>query len=168
MNSALYANKAGYSSNGKIVPVEHFCHWQLSRHYYYVYMSSDGLQKWDSLFWHHCTVRFTCLKIIHVWQTRRWTCTVQASEQRVVWSWKACTLITDFTNFAIAVQPMFMPLMTLVLWIMDHAAHCKIQPKQTGTDVYSMRWCHMCKVTDIQIHTVFLSTMLKNILEIAA
>jgi len=29
---------------------------------------------------------------------------VQASEQRVVWSSKACTLITDFTNLAIAVD----------------------------------------------------------------
>jgi len=71
---------------------------------YYVYMSSDGPQKWDSQFWRHCTVRFTCLKVIHVWQTRRWTSSVQAGKQRAVWSWKACTLITDFTNLAIAVH----------------------------------------------------------------
>jgi len=34
-------------------------------------MSSDGPQKRDSLFWRHCTARFTYLKVIHVWQTRR-------------------------------------------------------------------------------------------------
>jgi len=72
--------------------------------YYYVYMSSDGPQKRDSPFWHHCTIRFTCLKIIFVWQKGQWISTVQASEQRIVWSWKACTLTTDFTNFAIAVH----------------------------------------------------------------
>jgi len=47
-------------------------------------------------------------------------------------------------------QLLFMPLM-LVPWIVDRAAHCKIHPQQTRTDVYSMRSCHMCKVTGIQI-----------------
>jgi len=31
--------------------------------------SSDGLQKRDIPFWRHCTVRFTRLKVIHVWQS---------------------------------------------------------------------------------------------------
>ena len=44
----------------------------------------------------------------------------------------------------------FMPLM-LVPWIMDRTAHCKVHPEQTCTDVYSMSWCHMCKVTVTQI-----------------
>jgi len=35
-------------------------------------------------------------------------------------------------------QLLFMPLMNLVLSIMDHAAHCKIHPLQTCTDVCSM------------------------------
>ena len=38
-------------------------------HYYYVYMSSSGPQKRDSLFRRHCTVRFAYLEVIHVWQT---------------------------------------------------------------------------------------------------
>jgi len=48
-------------------------------------------------------------------------------------------------------QLLFMPLMKLVLWIMDRAVPCKIHPQQTCTDVYIMRWCHICKVTGIQI-----------------
>jgi len=27
--------------------------------------------KRDSSFWRHCTARFTCLQVIHVWHTRR-------------------------------------------------------------------------------------------------
>jgi len=46
-----------------------------------------------------------------------------------------------------------MPVMNLVLWIMDHVAHCKIHPQQTCSDVYSMSWCRMCKVTGRQILT---------------
>jgi len=48
-------------------------------------------------------------------------------------------------------QLLFMLLMKLVLWIMDHVAPCKIHPWQMCIDVYSMRWCHMCKVTGMQI-----------------
>ena len=48
-------------------------------------------------------------------------------------------------------QLLFMPVMKLVTWTMDRAAHCKIHPYQTCTDVYSMRWCHMCTVTGLQI-----------------
>jgi len=34
-------------------------------------MSSDGPQKRDNPFQCHCTVQFTCVKVIHVWQTHR-------------------------------------------------------------------------------------------------
>jgi len=40
-----------------------------------------------------------CFALPHIYYV-----TVQASEQRVVWSWKAFTLITDFTNLVIAVH----------------------------------------------------------------
>ena len=101
------------------------CFWQ----YYYVYMSSGGPQKRDSPFWRHCSVRFTCLKVIRVWQTRRSTSAVhcvQASEQRVAWSWKASRL--HWLQISRIWQLLFMPLMKLVPWIMDHAAHCRIHP----------------------------------------
>jgi len=46
-------------------------------------------------------------------------------EQRVVWSWKGCTPIIDFTNLAIAGHASHE---VGAAWKMDHAAPCKIHP----------------------------------------
>jgi len=63
-----------------------------------------------------------------------------------------------------------MPLMNLVLSIMDHAAHYKIHPLQTCTDVCSMSWSlsHVQSYRQTNFNTGFISTMLKNSLEITA
>jgi len=67
-------------------------------------------------------------------------------------------------------QLLSMPFKSLVLSLMDHAAHCKIHPLQTCTDVCSMSWSlsHVQSYRQTKFNTGFISAMLKNSLEITA
>jgi len=58
-------------------------------------------------------------------------------------------------------QLLSMPLMNLMLSIMDHAAHCKIHPLQTCTDICSMSWSlsHVQSYRQTNFNTGFISTM---------
>jgi len=134
-------------------------------HYYYVYMSSDGPQKRHSLFWRHYTVRFTCLKVIHVWQTRQLTSTVQPSEQRVAWSWKACTLMNRFHEFGNCCSCLSWS-WCCELWIMLHTVK-SIHSRRALTFTACVD-VTCAKLQSYKFHAGFLSTMLKNILEITA
>jgi len=80
---------------------------------------------------------------------------VQASEQRVVWSWKACTLITDFTNLALARE----------LWIMLHTVK-SIHSRHALTFTACVD-VTCAKLQADKFHTGFPSTILKT-LEITA
>ena len=65
-------------------------------------------------------------------------------------------------------QLLFMPVMKLVPWTVDRAAHCKIHPLQTRTDVTACVHVTCAKSQAYKFYTGFVSPMLKNKLEITA
>jgi len=88
-------------------------------------MSSDGPQTRDSWFWHDCTVRFTCLKVIHMSMYGRRVsehllCQLVSKGLYGVVHWR-----TDFTIVAIAVHAFHE---VGAAWKRDPAAPSKIHP----------------------------------------
>jgi len=102
-------------------------------------------------------------EVIHVWQTRQSTSTVQASEQRVVWSWKACTLMYRFHEFGNCCSCLSWS-WCCELWIMVHPVK-SIHSRRALTFIACVGVTY-AKLQSYKFRTGFLSTMLKNILEI--
>ena len=132
---------------------------------YYVYMSSDGLPKRDSPFWRHCTVRFTLSEnhshvadaSVSIYCVRLWT--------------KGCmeleSMHTDYRFHEVG------NCCSCLSW--SWCRELKIV-LHTVKSIHSRRALTFTACVDVtcgrlqayKFHTGFLSTMLKNILEITA
>ena len=90
-------------------------------------------------------------------------CTVQACEQRVVRSRKACTLMYRFHEFGNCCSCLTWSC-CCELWIMLHVKSIHSRRSLTLTACVDVT---CAKLQSYKFHTGFLSTMLKNILEIS-